>query len=484
MTSVSSKSPTSTLREHDTQAAIAHHTSTHNTMMKRIIVLCDGTWQDGLAQKCTQYTNIMRLARSIHYKDNRHELPVPQIVYYLSGVGSGNSTYSYLVDGVTGISIVEKIEAGYGFIAQNYHPGDEIFLFGFSRGAYTARIIATLIGQLGILDRKDMDNFADIFKTYQKMGDAKDETELANLRATLSRWTDPNSTGKRRANLDGDDFTIKCVCVFDTVNSVGLPEEISLTRAVHPLFGLHDKKLGKHVERAYQALALDEKRVDFSCLKFVQSDAGRQKGQVLKQCWFSGSHSDIGGGFAAHDLADLTLMWIAGQIGDILSLDMQYLAQYLEPVAPWGKQTPHDPSTGFFTVATVSSRPLPSLDDTTQETVHPSVLEQDKLPFTLKDYLSEHPELVHRLTPLEEEWKRGWPYNPDDPRVQHYKLKANQAEPDNDRAPASGETMVKRSSLIIKLMKASGLRKEVTVASVKQKTAVAPRAKSGIFTMF
>ena len=55
----------------------------------------------------------------------------------------------------------------------------------------------------------------------------------------------------------------RCVCVFDTVNSVGLPEEISLTRAVHPLFGLHDTKLGKHVERAYQALALDEKRVDF-----------------------------------------------------------------------------------------------------------------------------------------------------------------------------------------------------------------------------
>jgi len=399
---------------------------------------------------------------------------VPQIVYYLSGVGSSNSVYSHLVDGVTGISIVEKIEAGYGFIAQNYHPGDEIFLFGFSRGAYTARVIATLIGQLGILDRKDMDNFADIFQTYQKMGSTKDETEMANLKATLSRWTDPNSTGKLRANLEGDGFTVKCVCVFDTVNSVGLPKEISLTRAIHPLFGLHDTKLGKHVERAYQALALDEDRVDFNCLKFVQSDAGRQKGQVLKQCWFSGSHSDIGGGFAAHDLADLTLMWMAGQISDVLSLDLHYLARYVEPVAPWGKQSPHNPSTGFFSVATVSSRPLPSLDNTTQETVHPSVLEQgDKLRLTLKDHLSEHPELIYRLTPLEEEWKRGWPYHPDAPQVQHYKLwQANQTGSDSDCTcvPASGEKTAKRSSLIIKFMKATGLRKDVTVTTVTSVT--------------
>jgi len=134
----------------------------------------------------------------------------------------------------------------------------------------------------------------------------------------------------------------------------------------------------------------------------------------------------------------------------------------------------NSPKTGFFSVATVSSRPLPSLDDATQETVHPSVLEQGKLNLTLKDHLLEHPELIHRLTPLEEEWKRGWPYNPDAPRAQHYKSwKANQTESDNDCAPASGEKMTKRSSLIIKFMKATGLRKEVTVA---QKTTVTSRA--------
>jgi hypothetical protein len=131
----------------------------------------------------------------------------------------------------------------------------------------------------------------------------------------------------------------------------------------------------------------------------------------------------------------------------------------------------NSPSTGVFSVAAVSSRALPSFDDTTQETVHPSVLEQDKLRFTLKDYLSEHPELTYRLTPLEEEWKRGWPYSPDAPQVQQYKLwLAKQAEAKSDNDPASGEKTVKRSSLFTKLLKASGLRKDITVTSVIQKT--------------
>jgi uncharacterized protein (DUF2235 family) len=150
-------------------------------------------------------------------------------------------------------------------------------------------MIAMLIGQFGVLDRKDMDHFPDIFATYEKMGHTQDKTEIEKHKASLFRWTNPESKGKQRANPEGDGFTIKCLCVFDTVNSVGLPKEISLNKAEHPLFGLPDKKLGKYIERAYQALALDEDRIDFDCLKLVQSDAGRRKGQLLKQCWFSGS---------------------------------------------------------------------------------------------------------------------------------------------------------------------------------------------------
>jgi hypothetical protein len=123
-------------------------------------------------------------------------------------------------------------------------------------------------------------------------------------------------------------------------------------------------------------------------------------------------------------------------------------------------------------MAIVSPRQLPSLDASTRECVHPSVLEQgDQLRPALRDYLSEHPELIHQLTPMEEEWKRGWPYDPNSPQVQRYKedlakkLRTRQTEVSTDK-------ISKRSSMIIKFMRATGLSKEVTITSVTQKTSV------------
>ena len=121
------------------------------------------------------------------------------------------------------------------------------------------------------------------------------------------------------------------------------------------------------------------------------------------------------------------------------------------------------------------SRPLPSLDSSTQECVHPSVLEQgDQLRSALKDYLSTHPELIHQLTPLEEEWKRDWPYDPNAPQVEKYKLHLAKSlrnrESDTGATLVSTEKVSKRSSLIIKFMKATGLTREVTITSVEQKT--------------
>ncbi|KAF8632637.1 hypothetical protein AX15_001836 [Amanita polypyramis BW_CC] len=359
--------------------------------------------------------------------------------------------------------LVEKIESGYGFIAQNYQPGDEIFLFGFSRGAYTARMIAILIGEIGILDRKDMDSFAEIFRTYREMGNNKNETEMCDLKEKLTPWTDPDSRGRQRADPDGDGFTVRCICVFDTVSSVGLPEEVSMTPPIHSLFGLSDKTLGKHIERAYQALALDEDRVDFNCVKFVQTEACRQKGQSLKQCWFSGSHSDVGGGFPVHDLANLTMMWMVGQVSDILSLDADYLRGSSEIVAPWGKQAPHNPRTGIFSIASATPRPLPSLDPDTQESVHPSVHEQEILDSRIKDHIEKYPELICQLTPLEEEWKQRWPYDPNTPQAQRYRQmqtkvanengKPEQRSSNNSAVTNSSATNNERDSLFLRFLR-------------------------------
>ncbi|KAK0446409.1 uncharacterized protein EV420DRAFT_1276582, partial [Desarmillaria tabescens] len=381
--------------------------STDNTRdRKRLIVCCDGTWQDGvLTQDRLLYTNTLRLARTITNEDTRSDPPIQQIVFYQSGIGSEGNLYDEYVDATTGGSLADKVEEAYGFIALNYFPGDEIFLFGFSRGAYTARMVAMFIGAIGLLDRRDMDNFARIFIAYQRLAKSDNETGSRRLlRDELYAFTKPDAHGLQRANTP---FSIKCVGVFETVGSLGLPDELTLNlKKAKEIFGFPDKVLGGHIKRAYHALALNETRRDFDCAKYERAPEGLSKGQILKQV---GCHSDIGGGYRDHDLADIVLIWMAANIQDMLSLDMEYLRSVPSPVAPWGAQKPHNPRTGLSSLFFATQRKLPlSIDNVTNETIHLSVLEQAELPSVLADAIAAGNTPVENLLPLEEEFKVKW----------------------------------------------------------------------------
>ncbi|KAI0094838.1 hypothetical protein BDY19DRAFT_988637 [Irpex rosettiformis] len=379
-------------------------------IIKRIIVCCDGTWQDGLvAKERWKYTNVLRLARAINHTDERFSPHVPQVVFYQSGVGTFGDKVIEQLDGIVGASLAEKVQEAYAFIAHNYRPGDEIFLFGFSRGAYTARMIALLIGAIGVLDRTEMDHFADIFMAYQKRGKAENHAEITALDSQLAPWTAHNSPGKIRADSDKDTFSIKCIGVFDTVGSLGLPGELNLSAKMKTLFGFPDRFLGQHIERAFQALAIDEHRKDFDCARFEQTLGGRQKGQVLRQCWFAGSHSDIGGGFQSHDLSDVSLTWMLSNVEDILSLDYKYIQSLPDAVAPWGELAPHKSDTGIYAVADTIQRTLPTeTDDVTHEKIHSSVLQQRNLNPAAANAIAANRSLVAPLNPLEEFIKDNW----------------------------------------------------------------------------
>ncbi|KAF8807359.1 hypothetical protein BYT27DRAFT_7164861 [Phlegmacium glaucopus] len=393
---------------------------------KRIIVCCDGTWQDGVSESRSAYTNVIRLARTINHIDERFIPPIPQIVFYQSGIGSEKNFYSEYIEGTTGSTLADKVEEAYGFIAHNYSPGDEISLFGFSRGAYTARMVAMFIGVIGVLDRRDMDNFAAIFLTFQKLGNCHNAEKRLDLEQTLGPWRNSDSRGKQRVKRAGSSFTVKCVGVWDTVGTFGLPEEISISSKNKGCdFGFPDRILGEHIERAYQALALNETRADFNCNKFEQTEAGRRNNQVLEQCWFAGCHADVGGGYNYHDLADLTLIWLCANIGDAISLDLDYLKNICQPIAPWGTQHPHSPLTGVFYMSTTIQRSLPSVpgNPITHESIHPSVLHQSSVSPVLSGILTLHPKIVSPLLPLEEEMKVKWVYDPSSPSTLAYQKK-------------------------------------------------------------
>ncbi|KAI6047670.1 hypothetical protein EDC04DRAFT_11053 [Pisolithus marmoratus] len=144
------------------------------------------------------------------------------------------------------------------------------------------------------------------------------------------------------------------------------------------------------------------------------------------QCWFAGSHSDIGGGWHEHDLSDLTLTWMIANIEDMLSVDLQYVYSLPDPVAPWGQQPPHDPCTGVFALAKEHTRQLPSKTDRiTHETVHPSVLDQAQLVPQLAKNIQDNPSLVCGLLPLEEKMKRHWAYDPKKGKLLDLKYRAS-----------------------------------------------------------
>lgn len=378
---------------------------------KRIIVCCDGTWQDGILRKQTwMYSNVLKLARCLNHEDIRYDPPIPQIVFYQAGIGSEQNIYSRYVDGATGASLAEKVQEAYAFIAHNYCPGDEVFLFGFSRGAYTARMVAGFIGSIGILDRTAMDSFAEIFIAMQKKSKAKDDAENKRCDDALLPFKDICDDGRRRADFNHDKFTIKCVGVWDTVGSMGLPSVITRGSAkMHQLFDFPDNLLGPHVERALHAMSLNEDREDFQVTKFYQTKKGKERGQQLKQVWFAGQHSDVGGGWQDHDLSDIALMWMIAHIEDILSIDHKYCKALPRPVADWGAQPPHSSQSGIYKLAGTALR-QPSTDPATHEQMHPSVKMQELRTPAADKWIEEHPDRFVHLLPLEEEIRENWGY--------------------------------------------------------------------------
>lgn len=287
-------------------------------------------------------TNVTRIARAIKSEDDAHH---PQIVYYQAGVGTGIGLWSHLVGGGTGLGLSEHIREAYGFLANNYReydpkaPGsdpDSIFLIGFSRGAFTARSIGGLIGAVGLLKKKAMPHFYQIFTDWENAGnddytpqffdnyyelhpDAgnnKPDLKLAKDRKSIDKYMD--AYFKRLQALDlTQQVTINCIGVWDTVGSLGIPINPILQKVfpfVHAYlkeYSWFDTRVDTQVNNAFQALALDEHRYPFSpTLWEKSSDAGTN----IKQVWFPGAHSNVGGSYPDTGIADITLAWMMDQL--------------------------------------------------------------------------------------------------------------------------------------------------------------------------
>lgn len=317
--------------------------------LRRLIVCCDGTWNfpEQSDQNVESPTNVVKVARGVKPLT---ATGVSQVVFYHNGVGVTSDRF---FGGISGAGLSQIIMELYGFLVDNYTKGDEIFLFGFSRGAYAARSLAGLIRNCGILKKSNADQIGEAYALYRNSDeDCRPGGPVAA------------SFAKKYSR----EVRLKFVGVWDTVGSLGIPDP-ALHFLVADSVNFHDTTLSGVVESAYHALALDERRRAFApCLWHKQADA--PPGQILQQVWFSGVHSNVGGGYADAGLSDVALDWMIGRAEyHSLEFDHDYLS---EVVKPNPEAMMRNSKTGLYKIFPDAFRALHSPE--TCEFLHPTVL--------------------------------------------------------------------------------------------------------------
>jgi uncharacterized protein (DUF2235 family) len=273
-------------------------------MPKRIAFCADGTWDDANA-----HTNVYKMYKAI-------PTTAEQVAYYDDGVGATPDPVWKFVGGAFGTGIWKKVADAYAKIAHVYEKDDEVFIFGFSRGAYTARSVAGMISACGLPTANFSD---DLVKTAFDAYRDKD-----NRQKILAGLKDCNLYAAK----------IKMVGVWDTVGSLGIPSVIGV---VDPItYGFLDTGLSPMIQNAYHALAIDEKRCEFPPTLWTSAPG---PGQTVQQVWFCGAHSDVGGGEpddpGATALSDVTLAWMMSKASALgLQLDPDAQKRYMVPLDP------------------------------------------------------------------------------------------------------------------------------------------------------
>lgn len=256
--------------------------------MRRLIVCADGTWNtpDRTDEGVPAPSNVVKMARGVLPQASDGTC---QIVLYHRGLGTDN-LIDKLTGGAFGIGLSRNVRDIYLFLVHNFSDGDEIYLFGFSRGAYTVRSTAGLIRKVGLVRKEHADKDLKAWQIYRERRGGPDSAEAKGFREAFSRYP----------------VRIKFIGVWDTVGALGIPGLLNFIGRAR--FQFHDVALSRSVDNAFQALAIDEKRRFFKPTLWQQHPEA--SGQVLQQAWFPGVHMDVGGGYGDQTLADIALVWL------------------------------------------------------------------------------------------------------------------------------------------------------------------------------
>ena len=309
--------------------------------MSKVILFCaDGTWngpgEPDDDNTASPPTNVFKLFLNVAGVDQpgtillakeqertvlRADGTVEQTTKYLHGVGDSSNPLVQLLGGALGAGLIARIVRGYTFISREYEKGDQILITGFSRGAYTARALAGMIAAQGLLDgtKNDLTDKTAAYRLGSAVWYQYRQSALQSQPSLLGKLADiasdlPAFLQKPVPQAQRINAPIEAVAVWDTVGSLGIPIYTAYGTTID-VFQFADTVLSPTVNRGYHAVAVDERRADFTPTLWTVSDPPDPR---ITQVLFPGCHSDIGGGFVGPGvetgLSDCTLGWMMKQL--------------------------------------------------------------------------------------------------------------------------------------------------------------------------
>ena len=277
--------------------------------MKNIILCSDGTGNQDIKGRGT---NVFKLFEAIDIHSHKSdESKVNQIAFYDDGVGTSNLIFLKLIGGAFGWGLKRNVLELYASLVRVYTPGDRIYLFGFSRGAYTVRTLSGLIKCCGVIDAALVSNSEELNKRVNYCW--KLFKKNFSRWKTISNKNNPNGNGDKLKELSTygaseDSKKIHFIGVWDTVSAiVPLPGVSNLINFIKP-FRFPDFMPGEHVCHARHALAIDDERKPFH--PDLWDEKRKSSDQQIKQVWFAGSHSNVGGGYSKQGMSLVALDWM------------------------------------------------------------------------------------------------------------------------------------------------------------------------------
>ncbi len=342
--------------------------------MRNLVVCADGTWNtpEQKENDIPVPTNVVKIFNCVAKRDEEAK---EQPKYYHPGVGTDGRWWQKLAGGSVGVGLGKNIRSAYKWLCDNYRPGDRIFLFGFSRGAYTVRSLAGMIGRCGLLDPSGLDE-SQIWSRIKTAYDngyrkRKEKEEWAKEWAFHKEEKMECEDGNERSFIP-----IHFLGVWDTVGALGIPNNFAILNLLDNLreYSFHDTALGCNIIHARHAVAIDEKRASFSPTLWSNT----KKRKNVKQVWFPGVHANVGGGYVDTGLSDIALKWM---IDEAKAAGLKFRKDMVKQITPYTLGIIYDSATGIFKHLRTMPRSIPAIvEKNSSKAIHPFALQRQKMP--------------------------------------------------------------------------------------------------------